>query len=184
MSQTEIVAAMLALARDARAAARVMATLSTETKNTALRHAIEGLVKERAAIESANAEDLARGKKKGLAGPLLDRLRLDSRTLEKLAEGLQQVISLPDPVGREISRTTRPNGLVLRRVRVPIGAILIIFESRPNVTVEAASLCLKSGNACILRGGSEAISTNRALAKILRNALSRAGVPPAAVSVV
>jgi glutamate-5-semialdehyde dehydrogenase len=109
---------------------------------------------------------------------------MDVRVIERLAEGLQQVIALPDPVGQEISRSTRPNGLVLRRVRVPIGAILMIYESRPNVTVEAASLCLKSGNACILRGGSEAISTNRALAKVLRGALTRAGIPPAAITVV
>ncbi|MFH0938309.1 MAG: glutamate-5-semialdehyde dehydrogenase [Planctomycetota bacterium] len=181
---TDIAIEILALAREARAAARVLAALSTETKNAALNYASEGLIKERVAIESANAEDIARGKEKKLADALLDRLRLDRHTLEQLAQGLQQVITLPDPVGREISRTTRPNGLVLRRVRAPIGAILIIFESRPNVTIEAASLCLKSGNACILRGGSEAISTNRALAGVLRHAFSRAGVPPAACSMV
>jgi glutamate-5-semialdehyde dehydrogenase len=181
---SDINSEMLTLAREARAAARVMATVSTEAKNNALRFATEGLMRERSAIEAANAEDLARGREKGLAGPMLDRLKLDARVIEKLAEGLQQVVALPDPVGQEISRTTRPNGLVLRRVRVPIGAILIIFESRPNVTVEAASLCLKSGNACILRGGSEAISSNKALAKVLRSSLAKAGLPAAAVSVV
>ncbi|HYF51562.1 MAG TPA: glutamate-5-semialdehyde dehydrogenase [Planctomycetota bacterium] len=181
---SDIKTEMLALARDARNAARALATVSTETKNNALRFATEALMRERSAIEAANAEDLARGKEKGLSGPMLDRLKMDSRVIEKLAEGLQQVAALPDPVGQEISRSTRPNGLVLRRVRVPIGAILIIFESRPNVTVEAASLCLKSGNASILRGGSEAISTNRALAKVLRSALQRAGIPPAAITVV
>jgi glutamate-5-semialdehyde dehydrogenase len=175
---------MLTLAREARAAARILATVSTEAKNNALRHATEGLMRERAAIEAANAEDLERGRQSGLSGPMLDRLRLDSRGIEKLAEGLQQVVALPDPIGKELSRTTRPNGLLLRKVRVPIGTILIIFESRPNVTVEAASLCLKSGNACILRGGSEAISSNKALAKVLRASLSRAGLPAAAISVV
>ncbi len=180
----EIADEMLKLAQSARAAARVMATAPTQQKNDALMYATEGLMKERTALEAANAEDIARGKEKGLAGPMLDRLKLDVRVIEKLAEGLQEVVALPDPVGRELGRETRPNGLVLRRVRTPIGAILIIFESRPNVTVEAASLCLKSGNACILRGGSEAISSNRALAKVLRSALERAGLPAAAVTVV
>jgi len=181
---TDVASDMLALAREARQAARAMAGISTEQKNAALRFAAEALLKERAALEAANAEDLARGREKGLAGPMLDRLRLDARVIERLAEGLQQVISLPDPVGQEISRSVRPNGLILRRVRVSIGVILIIFESRPNVTVEAASLCVKSGNACILRGGSEAISSNRALACALQSALTLAGLPPAAVSVV
>jgi glutamate-5-semialdehyde dehydrogenase len=181
---SEIALQMKALAQEARAAARVLATATTAQKNSALQYATEGLMKERGAIEAANVEDLARGKEKGLAAPMLDRLRLDSRVIERLAEGIQQVIALTDPVGQEISRSVRPNGLVLRRVRVPIGAILMIFESRPNVTVEAASLCLKSGNACILRGGSEAISSNRALAKVLRAALQRAELPPASVTVV
>ena len=181
---SDIADEMLKLAQDARAAARVIANAPTQQKNAALEYATEALMRERSALEAANAEDLARGKEKGLAGPLLDRLRLDARIIEKLAEGLQQVVALPDPVGVELSRETRPNGLVLRRVRTPIGAILIIFESRPNVTVEAASLCLKSGNACILRGGSEAISSNRALARVLRASLERAGLPAAAVTVV
>jgi glutamate-5-semialdehyde dehydrogenase len=181
---TDIATEMLTLAKEARQAARVLLSVSTQQKNQALQFATEALMKERAAIEAANAEDLARGKEKGVPGPMLDRLKMDARVIERLAEGLQQVIALPDPVGQEISRSTRPNGLLLRRVRVPIGAILIIYESRPNVTVEAASLCLKSGNACILRGGSEAISTNRALAKVLRGALTRAGLPPAAITVV
>ena len=183
-AKTDISAEMLNIAREARAAARVLATLSSAQKNAALQHCVEALIKERAAIEAANAEDIARGREKGLPGPLLDRLKLDARVLEKLAEGIQQVIALPDPVGQELSRTTRPSGLVLRRVRVPIGVILIIYESRPNVTVEAASLCLKSGNAAILRGGSEALSTNRALARVLRGAVARAGVPDGAVNVV
>jgi glutamate-5-semialdehyde dehydrogenase len=180
----DISAEMLGIAREARSAARVLATLSSAQKNTALQYCVEALIKERVAIEAANAEDIARGREKGLPGPLLDRLKLDARVLEKLAEGIQQVIALPDPVGQELSRTTRPSGLVLRRVRVPIGVILIIYESRPNVTVEAASLCLKSGNATILRGGSEALSTNRALARVLRGAVARAGVPDGAVNVV
>ena len=180
----EIAIEMKKLAAEARAAARLMANAPTQQKNAALIFATELLMRERPALEAANAEDLARGKEKGLAGPLLDRLKLDARIIENLCEGLQQVAALPDPVGRELSRDVRPNGLVLRRVRAPIGVILIIFESRPNVTVEAASLCLKSGNACILRGGSEALSSNRALAKVLRASLEKAGLPAAAVTVV
>ena len=175
---------MLTLATEARAAARILANAPTQQKNAALLIATEMLMKERSALEAANAEDLARGREKGLAGPMLDRLRLDARIIEKLGEGLQQVVALPDPVGKELGRELRPNGLLLRRVRSPIGVILIIFESRPNVTVEAASLCLKSGNACIRRGGSEALSSNRALAKVLRASLQIVGLPPAAVSVV
>ena len=181
---TDLAAEMLTLAREARAAARALATISTEKKDAALSHATESLMRERTAIEAANALDLAQGREKGVAAPMLDRLKLDARTIERLAEGLHQVIDLPDPVGREISRTLRPNGFVLRRVRVPIGVILIIFESRPNVTVEAASLCLKSGNACILRGGSEAIHSNRALGKAMRAGLLKAGLPPGAINVV
>ncbi|MGD0093584.1 MAG: glutamate-5-semialdehyde dehydrogenase [Planctomycetota bacterium] len=181
---SEMKSEMLTLARQAREAARRMANVSTEQKNAALRLAAEALAKEWTTLEAANADDLARGRAAGVPAPLLDRLKLDSKVLDRLAEGLQQVVALPDPVGRELSRTVRPNGLVLRRVRVPIGAILIIYESRPNVTVEAASLCLKSGNACILRGGSEALASNRALAQVLQGALARAGLPPAAISVV
>ncbi|MCY3021993.1 MAG: gamma-glutamyl-phosphate reductase, partial [Planctomycetota bacterium] len=121
---TDVAADMLALARDARAAARTMAGIGTEQKNTALRFAAEALVKERAALEAANAEDLARGRQDGVPAPMLDRLKLDARVVARLAEGLQQVIALPDPVGRELSRSVRPNGLLLRRVRVPIGVIL------------------------------------------------------------
>lgn len=181
---TDIASDMLKLATEARAAARIMANAPAKQKNEALQIATELLMKERSALEAANAEDLARGKEKGLSGPMLDRLKLDARIIGKLGEGLQQVVALPDPVGKELGREVRPNGLLLRRVRAPIGVILIIFESRPNVTVEAASLCLKSGNACILRGGSEALSSNRALAKVLQSSLKRAGLPPAAVTVV
>jgi glutamate-5-semialdehyde dehydrogenase len=181
---SEIVSEMQALARDVREAARCMAYVSTEQKNAALRLAGEALAREWTALQAANAEDLARGKQAGVPPPLLDRLKLDAKALERLVEGLQQVVALPDPVGQELSRAVRPSGLVLRRVRVAIGVILIIYESRPNVTVEAASLCLKSGNACILRGGSEALASNRALARVLQGALARAGLPPAAISAV
>jgi glutamate-5-semialdehyde dehydrogenase len=176
-------AAMRRLAEEARAAARRMAVVTREQKDAALRYAAEELGRQRAALEKANAEDLERGRKAGLTEPLLDRLRLDAKTLGRLEQGLQQVVALPDPVGETISETVRPNGLKLRRVRVPIGTLFIIYESRPNVTVEAGSLCLKSGNACILRGGSEAFASNQALAGVLRKGLERAGLPAAAVGV-
>ncbi|MCW8131553.1 MAG: glutamate-5-semialdehyde dehydrogenase [Planctomycetota bacterium] len=174
-------AQMRALAQAARAAARKMATATRAQKDAALAYAGEALLARRAGIEQANAEDLSRAKERGLSGPMLDRLKLDLPVLQRLAEGLKQVAELNDPIGQELSRETRPNGLVLRRVRVPIGTILIIFESRPNVTVEAGSLCLKSGNACILRGGSEARASNAVLAEALREGLERAGLPADAV---
>ncbi len=171
------------LAARARAAARELAVADTDQKNKALVLAAEELLARRESIVQANAEDLERGRANGLAEPMLDRLKLTPEVLGRLAEGLEQVAALPDPVGAEIDATTRPNGLVLRRVRVPIGTILIVFESRPNVTIEAGSLCLKAGNACILRGGSEAAASNRALAGVLSAGLKRAGLNPDAVSV-
>jgi glutamate-5-semialdehyde dehydrogenase len=182
-STTPLAQQMLTLAREARAAGRALSLASREQKDAALAYAAEELLARQPQLEKANAEDLARGKANGMAGPLLDRLKLDGKVLARLAEGLRQVIALSDPVGQEIHRSVRPNGLVLRQVRVPIGAILIIFESRPNVTVEAGSLCLKSGNACILRGGSEAASSNAALCDVLRAGLMKAGLPANAVSV-
>ena len=176
---------MRALAAEAHAAARRLAGASREQKDAALR-AAAGLLLEPQTQErlfAANKQDLEVGRRKGLSAPLLDRLRLDAGTLVRLAEGLRQVVSLADPVGAVISETVRPNGLRLRQVRVPLGTILIIFESRPNVTIEAGSLCLKSGNACILRGGGEATNSNLALAEVLRAALKTAGLPEAAVSV-
>ncbi|MCZ7644956.1 MAG: glutamate-5-semialdehyde dehydrogenase [Planctomycetota bacterium] len=180
---TDLAARMKALAAEARAAARVLATASSAQKNAALARAAELLLERRAELEAANARDLEAGRAGGLDAPKLDRLRLDEPVLKRLAEGLRQVVALPDPVGVEIGRSTRPNGLLLRQVRCPIGTILIVFESRPNVTVEAGSLCLKSGNACILRGGREALHSNAALAAILRAGLKDAGLPEAAVSV-
>jgi len=174
---------MLTLAKEARTAGRALSLASREQKDAALSYAAEELTARKDQLEKANAEDLARGKANGMPAPMLDRLKLDGKVLARLAEGLKQVVSLSDPVGQEILRSVRPNGLVLRQVRVPIGAILIIFESRPNVTIEAGSLCLKSGNACILRGGSEAASSNAALADVLRAGLVKAGLPAGAVSV-
>ncbi len=174
---------MRVLAQKAREAARALAVATTEQKNAALRFASEELDRQRDALKTANAEDLAKGREKSLSEPMLDRLKLDDTVLGRLKEGLLQVVSLPDPVGGILSQSVRPNGLKLRQVRVPIGTLLIIFESRPNVMIEAGSLCLKSGNACILRGGSEAFRSNQALADVLRSGLQRAGLPADAVSV-
>lgn len=178
-----LAAAMRSLAEAAHAAARVMGLATREQKDRALLRAAELLAERKDAIAAANAEDLERGKAQGMPAAKLDRLKLDGPVLQRLAEGLKQVVALEDPVGAELARDTRPNGLVLRRVRCPIGTILIVFESRPNVTIEAASLCLKSGNVCILRGGSEARASNAALAAVLREGLASAGLPEAAVSV-
>ncbi len=172
---------MLSLARRARTAARAMALGSSQQKAHALNSAAEGLLANQTRIQEANKTDMERGRKQGLSEPMLDRLTLTTPVLERLAEGLRQVAGMRDPVGAVIESSTRPNGLVLRRVRVPIGTILIVFESRPNVTIEAGSLCLMAGNACILRGGSEAAASNAALVQVLREGLKEAGLPEDAV---
>ncbi|MCL5098179.1 MAG: glutamate-5-semialdehyde dehydrogenase [Candidatus Omnitrophica bacterium] len=164
---------MLLLARQAKAAARQLARLSTADKNAALLAMAEALEKERGGILEANALDLADGTSHGLASAMLDRLRLDDRRLSLMANGLREVASLPDPVGRVLDERVRPNGLKLQKVTSPIGVIVIIFESRPNVTADAAGLCFKSGNATILRGGKEALRSNEAVARVMTNALKR-----------
>jgi glutamate-5-semialdehyde dehydrogenase len=161
----------------AKAAARGLATTPTEVKNAALLAAAKALVERRDEILKANALDLDQAKEKGVSGALLDRLALSQKRIADMAEGLRVVAALPDPVGEIIRGWKRPNGLEIRQVRVPIGVIGIIYEARPNVTADAAGLCLKAGNACILRGGSEAINSNRAIAQIMAEAAERAGVP-------
>ena len=162
----------------ARAAARTLATTPTEVKNAALLAAAKALVERRDEILKANALDLDHAKEKGISGALLDRLTLNQKRIADMADGLRVVAALPDPVGEIIRGWRRPNGLQIRQVRVPIGVIGIIYEARPNVTADAAGLCLKAGNACILRGGSEAINSNRAIAQIMAEAAERAGAPP------
>lgn len=172
------------LAAAAAEASRAVAQLSGAARNKILRAWAAGLEKAAPALIQANAKDCAAGIKAGLSAAMVDRLRLDRAQLAKIAAGVREVATLPDPLGREIWHTVRPNKLDIRRVRVPIGTILIIYESRPNVTVEAAALCLKSGNACILRGGKEAQHSNRAIGAVLAAVLKRQKVPPAAVSIV
>jgi glutamate-5-semialdehyde dehydrogenase len=154
----------------AKEAARRLAAASTDEKNAALGRIAERLCARSAAIVEANREDLDAARAAGLPSPMLRRLALDEKALEGIARSLSEVAALPDPVGEVVERTTRQNGLRVSRVRVPLGVVAMIYEARPNVTIEAAALCLKSGNASILRGGAEALRTNLALAEALREA--------------
>ncbi|GAA0297911.1 glutamate-5-semialdehyde dehydrogenase [Sphingomonas oligophenolica] len=164
------------MGRRARAAARALAGLSSAAKCRALEMAAEAIRQATPEILAANAIDMARAEAAGLSSAMLDRLRLDPRRIDAMAEGVATVATLRDPVGQLIDENRRPNGLILRRVRVPIGVIGIIYESRPNVTADAAALCIKSGNAVILRGGSEAIESNRAIHAALVAGLERGGI--------
>jgi len=172
------------LARDGRAAQRVLARLSDTEKADALRAAASALRGAAPASLEANARDVVAGEEKGLTGAMLDRLRLDSARLVGIADAVEQVANLPDPVGQVIEATERPNGLKLSRVRIPIGLIGIIYESRPNVTADAAALCLRSGNAVLLRGGSEALHSNRAIRAAFATGLESVGIPASAIQLV
>src|SRR4051812_8799740 len=177
-----------ALVRDlgiaARAAARELARASTETKNRALQAVAAEIRSQEKIILAANAGDVAQARADGCDAAFVDRLTLTPKLVEQMAAGVEQVATLPDPVGAISERVKRPTGIEVARMRVPLGVIGIIYESRPNVTADAAALCVKSGNACILRGGSEAIESNRAIAACVRAGLKRAGLPEAAVQLV
>ena len=175
---------MAGLGQAARAASREVAASSTAARNSALLATRDALDAARSALAEANGKDLERGRANGLDAPLLDRLELTPARIDTMLEGLAQVAALPDPVGSITDLNTRPSGIQVGRMRVPLGVIGIIYESRPNVTVEAASLCLKAGNATILRGGSEALDSNCAIAACLARGLEAAGLPTAAVQVV
>jgi|SRR5579872_6487302 len=177
-------ALVLELARRAKAAARRLATAGADAKNAALHAIADSLAVGGDAIRAANCADLAAGRERGLSPALLDRLMLDDRRIAAMADGLRQIAALPDPVGLVIGGRHLANGLDLQRVRVPLGVIGVIYESRPNVTVDAAGLCLKSGNAAILRGGSEAIRTNTALARICGRACADTDLPADAVQLI
>src|SRR5262245_46544693 len=155
------------LARQAKAASRQLAKLSTSQKNACLTAMASALERAAEKIKTANALDMEAGRRSGLTSAMLDRLKLDDKRIAAMAKGLREVAALPDPVGRVLDERVRPNGLKLRKVTTPIGVVVIIYESRPNVTADAASLCFKSGNATILRGGKEAIESNQAIARIL-----------------
>ena len=177
---------MTLLARQAKAAARELAKLTTAEKNACLLAMAKALEDHRDAIKEANAIDMAAGAQSGLSTAMLDRLRLDEKRIAAMAKGLREVEALPDPVGRILDERVRPNGLRLQKVATPIGVVVIIYESRPNVTADAASLCFKSGNATILRGGKEAIHSNRVIAEIMVSAARQqlAAFPEYAIQVV
>lgn len=181
---SEIKALMQSLGKNARAASRQMASASTEAKNQALLFTAAAIEQGRKQLAAANLLDLQAGQIKGLSPALLDRLELNPARIDSMIEGLQQVAALADPIGEISDLRYMPSGIQVGRMRVPLGVIGIIYESRPNVTAEAASLCLKSGNATILRGGSEALHSNQAIAACVRQGLARADLPEAAVQVV
>ena len=168
----------------AKAASRVLAASSTEIKNNALKAIAQRLEQQRDSLIQANQIDMEKGRASGLDAALLDRLELNNARIDGMIEGLAQVVALPDPVGEFTDLGKRPSGINLSKMRVPLGVVGIIYESRPNVTIDAASLCLKSGNATILRGGSEAIESNQAIARCISQGLADAGLPESAVQVV
>lgn len=181
---TDPAALVTALAQEARAAQRQLAAMPSAARAAALHHAARALRAAAPAILAANAKDCAAGEAGGLAPALLDRLALDQARLAGIADAVAAVAELPDPVGAVIDSVDRPNGLNLQRIRVPIGTIGIIYESRPNVTADAAALCVRAGNAALLRGGSEAVHSNHAIHAALTEGLAQGGVPAAAVQLI
>ena len=161
----------------AKHAARSLSVAGTAAKNAALEAIAQALLAHQADILAANAQDLEAARAAGMRPALLDRLALDEKRIAGIVEGVRQVAALPDPIGETVKETLRPNGLRIGKRRVPLGVIGIIYEARPNVTVDAAALCLKSGNAVILRGGKEAFRSNEALVEVMRDALEAAGLP-------
>ncbi|MBI2467689.1 MAG: glutamate-5-semialdehyde dehydrogenase, partial [Candidatus Rokubacteria bacterium] len=168
-------------ARAAREAARALAIAATRVKNEALAQMARGLEEKAPAVLEANRADLERARAEGHPRAFLDRLTLTDTRIEAMAAGIRQVAALPDPVGETIRMWRRPNGMEVGRVRVPLGVIGFIYESRPNVTADAAALCVKSGNACVLRGGREALESNAVIAALLAKGLEKAGLPPEAL---
>lgn len=171
-------------AKRAQEAAYSLATIGADTKNNALLAMANALIEQKDAIKAANELDLQKGRDKGLSKTMLDRLLLDDARIGDMAEGLRQVAALPDPIGEVISMWKRPNGLQIGQMRVPLGVVGIIYEARPNVTVDAAALCLKTGNAALLRGGSEAIHSNQAITQIIAAAAISAGIPQGAIELI
>lgn len=158
-------------------ASKVLSVASSDLKNKALEFMAHALEENAECIIEENRKDLASGKENGLSDAMLDRLMLDGGRIAKIASAIREIIALDDPVGKTLSGTTRPNGLRISKVSVPLGVIAVIYEARPNVTADAAALCLKSGNTVILRGGKEAINSNRAMAQVMRDAVAQAGLP-------
>ncbi|MEK6201013.1 MAG: glutamate-5-semialdehyde dehydrogenase [Desulfobulbaceae bacterium] len=184
LQNQEIETTIRLMAQRAKKAARSLLSLSTEAKNGLLLKMAEALEEKRLFIQEQNRKDLLAGREKGLSAAMLDRLELSDKVMASMIGGLLEVAALPDPVGEVMNLSRRPNGLMVGRMRVPLGVIGMIYESRPNVTVDAAALCLKAGNAIILRGGSEAIHSNLALAEVLQGVLAARDIDPAAIQVV
>ncbi len=184
MSTTDIAELMTRLGKAAVAAAARMALAGTGTKNGALTHAAAAIRARRAEILEANAQDMVAAGAAELGGPLLDRLRLDEKRVEAIARSMEEIVGLIDPVGTIVAEWDRPNGLHIQRVRVPLGVIGIIYESRPNVTADAGALCLKSGNAVILRGGTESRRSNAVIHACLLDGLAAVGLPPECIQLV
>jgi glutamate-5-semialdehyde dehydrogenase len=184
MTDAEIQSAILDMGRRARAASRALVNLTSDQKNAILHAMADEIMARQDSILAANALDLGRAEQNGLSKAMIDRLTLDPKRLKAVADAVREVAALPDPVGELLTDWTRPNGLHIRKLRVPIGVIGIIFESRPNVTTDAASLCFKTSNATILRGGSEAIDSNRALAAALQAGGERAGLPADSIQLI
>jgi glutamate-5-semialdehyde dehydrogenase len=184
LSSADVRQAIELMGQQARQAAYALANLSAEKKNTILRAMAASLRSEASTIIAANALDLSTAREKGLSNAMIDRLKLDETRIDAIASGIDQVATLHDPCGEILSEVTRPNGMHIKQVRVPIGVIGIIYESRPNVTSDAAVLCLKSGNATILRGGSEAIHSNRAIAAALQSGGESAGLPAHSIQLI
>ncbi len=183
-AQDNITALMSEIGRAARAAGRALAKTDTDTKNTALRAAAASIRANAEKIKAENAKDMAAARAKNLTPALMDRLELNESRIAAMAKGLEEIATLKDPVGHVMEEWTRPNGLVIQRVRTPLGVIGIIYESRPNVTADAGGLCLKAGNACILRGGSESFHSSQAILACLQDGLKAAGIPLAAIQMV
>ncbi|MBB6428548.1 glutamate-5-semialdehyde dehydrogenase [Algisphaera agarilytica] len=181
---TDVPAYCLGLAQAARAAGLAMATVPGSVRDDALRYTADALVAATETLKAANAKDLEAGRANGLASAMLDRLELNDDRIANMADAVRQIADQPDPVGRILEGRVLSNGIRLEKVRVPLGTVLIIFESRPNVTCDAAALCLKSGNAAILRGGKEALHSNAAIAACVKQGLDKAGVPADAVQLV
>lgn len=180
----EIKTALERMGSEAKAAARKLATATTGEKNNWLNAMADAIDANAAFILAENSRDMEAGKANGLSAAMLDRLRLDEKRIKGISDGLRHVVTLPDPVGRRLDDFKRPNGLDIEKVSVPIGVIAIIYESRPNVTVDATGLCLKAGNAVILRGGSEALHSNLALAKLISDAGVKAGMPAGTIQMI
>ncbi len=175
---------VLSMAKEAKAASQILAVAKTDAKNKALAEIAKGLKENMSALLEANAKDVAYAREKGLSKALIDRLTLTEARIEGMIHNLHEVISLPDPVGSIVKMWQRPNGLKVGRMRIPLGVIAMVYEARPDATVEAAALCLKAGNSVILRGGSEAINSNLCLGEIMTKALITAGLPEKAIQVV